>query len=274
MEANPSLRPIQRMLLWLEWSYSPRTSRIFRTHIHARARARIPTPRARGCLLIKVHNLQTDRQSLGIQPSRMQNPAYIVYIHAARARERERENGGWGRGEEWCSLVLLEYPDISGSHCSLNSRAYPIYGALRFKTAICENNFNLGENRARSRARDPPRGHRLRQFGFTRQLTATQIVPWLCTARAHCGVSPERCCAIASSSIFFFFFLFLFPCKLESSFSLVSRRKVASGSSVQVYRSFIYTSLSLFLHPIRKTYDLLKTACMYIISLVYAIKDS
>lgn len=42
---------------------------------------------------------------------------------------------------EICSLVLPEYPDISGSHCSLNSRAYPIYHALQIKTVICENNF-------------------------------------------------------------------------------------------------------------------------------------
>lgn len=36
------------------------------------------TLRARVRLLIKVHNLQTDRQSLEIQPSHMQNPAYFV----------------------------------------------------------------------------------------------------------------------------------------------------------------------------------------------------
>jgi len=147
-EASPRFIPCARTRVIL---FSEDIS-VYFGHAHTRARARIHT--LWGCLLIKVHNLQTDRQSLGIQPSRMQNPAYIVYTCGKGKRERERERTGMRQEGGRCSLVLLEYPDISGSHCSLNSRAYPIYGALRFKTAICENNFNLGENHARMRAHE------------------------------------------------------------------------------------------------------------------------
>lgn len=85
-------------------------------------------------LFIKVHNLQADRQSLEIQPGKHAKSS----LHICRTCRRKA-----GRTSEICSLIPPDYPNISGSHCSLNSRAYPIYHALEIKTVIFENNFHL-----------------------------------------------------------------------------------------------------------------------------------
>lgn len=118
------------------------------------------TLRTRVRLLIKVHNLQTDRLSPEIQPH-AKSGLLRTYCESERKREC------------CCLLVLAEYPDISGSHCSLNSRCDPIYRTLSPKIVIRDSNVPIFVSHEKRFSRDR-RSHWLE---FTYQLTA-------CTASA------------------------------------------------------------------------------------------
>lgn len=105
------------------WRFKQTPRVLIHKHILARRLANFGhTLQTRECLFIKVYNLQADRQSLEI-PGNMQNPACISVVHVM-------EKGKRGGESEIRSLVLPEYSDISGSHCSLNLRAHPIYPVL------------------------------------------------------------------------------------------------------------------------------------------------